>query len=124
MFCSFFYSFFFVLSRISIERTVISLRTASAFSILGCQKSGRKGESDLIGPPLLSMEPHNTSTPHFFSYLTMNSFVETMTKQHIWESDEWKALQEAVPGIKEQHLRQLLQVNSILPIHLIGREAF
>lgn len=54
----------------------------------------------------------------------MNSFVETMTKQHIWESDEWKALQEAVPGIKEQHLRQLLQVNSIPLIHVIGREAF
>lgn len=60
----------------------------------------------------------------FISYLTMNSFVETMTKQHIWESDEWKALQEAVPGIKEQHLRQLLQVNSIPLIHVIGRKAF
>lgn len=41
----------------------------------------------------------------------MESFVDTITKQHIWESEEWEALKNAVPGIQELHLRQLLQVH-------------
>lgn len=40
----------------------------------------------------------------------MESFVQAITNQHIWETDEWKVLKEEVPEIEKHHLRQLLQV--------------
>ena len=54
----------------------------------------------------------------------MESFVETITKQHIWESEEWKALKEFVPEVQELHLRQLLQVHLTILYSYTGREAF
>lgn len=40
----------------------------------------------------------------------MDSFVQTITSQHIWESAEWAALKECVPQVEKLHLRNLLQV--------------
>ena len=39
----------------------------------------------------------------------MDSFVESIFHQHIWETDAWKALQEEVPKIDALHLRDLLK---------------
>ena len=40
----------------------------------------------------------------------MDSFVSTISSQHIWETPEWQALKAAVPTIEKVHLRDLLQV--------------
>lgn len=40
----------------------------------------------------------------------MDSFVQDITSQHIWETAEWAALKESVPEVEKLHLRQLLQV--------------
>ena len=40
----------------------------------------------------------------------MESFIQSITNQHIWESDEWNALKEEVPEVEKLHLRELLQV--------------
>lgn len=48
-------------------------------------------------------------------FFLMESFIQTITNQHIWESDEWNALKEEVPEVEKLHLRELLQVlNSII----------
>ncbi|KAK8800752.1 hypothetical protein WA158_000077 [Blastocystis sp. Blastoise] len=39
----------------------------------------------------------------------MDSFVQTIYNQHIWETDAWKALKEEVPKINQTHLKELLK---------------
>ena len=93
------------------HNTRLSSKSTSLFN--PTEKRYRNSASKLIGATQLSsIEDLKNLLTHFF--ITMESFVETITKQHIWESEEWKALKEAVPGIQELHLRQLLQVLSTL----------
>lgn len=40
----------------------------------------------------------------------MDSFVQAMTTQHIWETSEWETLKQDVPEVTKLHLRDLLQV--------------
>ena len=40
----------------------------------------------------------------------MDSFVQAMTTQHIWETAEWETLKQDVPEVTKLHLRDLLQV--------------
>ena len=53
----------------------------------------------------------------------MDSFVESIFHQHIWETDAWKALQEEVPKIDALHLRDLLKACfSFVSAHSLGRD--
>ena len=69
----------------------------------------------LIIPRLFHSPPHEGAAVlgrRSVTLCLMDSFVSEISSQHIWETEEWEALQAAVPSIEKLHLRQLLQVGS------------